>query len=54
MRPVMPEWKKVESPMTAAAALRPSAWLKPAIMPMLAPMHSELSRASSGGSAPSM
>ena len=54
MSGVMPEWKKVESPMTAAAALRPSALLKPAIMPMLAPMQRQLSKATSGGSAPSV
>ncbi len=54
MRGVTPEWKNVESPITAAAALRPKALLKPAIMPMLAPMQRQLSSASRGGSAPSV
>ena len=50
----MPEWKKVESPITPTAAFLPNALLKPDIMPMLAPMHRQLSSASSGGSAPSV
>ena len=50
----MPEWKKVESPITDTAAMRFIMRFMPAIMPMPAPMHRQLSSESNGGSAPSV
>ncbi len=55
--PVMPECIKVESPMTATvlpSASLPSALLKPWIAEMDAPMHSVISIALSGATAPSV
>ena len=58
MRPVMPEWKKVESPMTAKTfSLRPArstALRKPTPPETLAPMQMTLSVTESGGTMPSV
>ena len=56
IRPVMPLWMKVESPMTATECLcaSGSALSNPIAMPMLAPMHTTTSIAESGGTAPSV
>ena len=51
----MPEWKKVESPMTAAMRWfgRPALRM-PMAAPMAAPMQMQVSIAASGGADPSV
>ena len=51
----MPEWKKVESPMTPTVfpfSLGPPNFSRPSAMPTEAPMHMQASMAASGLSAP--
>ena len=50
-RPVMPEWKKVESPMKATTVL-PEALAKPLPAEMEEPMQTRKSAHLSGGSMP--
>ena len=45
----MPEWRKVESPITATTFWRTPAFSIPSALPMLAPMQPVVSMASSGG-----
>ncbi len=45
----MPEWKNVESPMTATTGLANPAAFSPAAMEMLAPMLCSVHIASNGG-----
>ena len=53
--PVTPLCKKVESPITATFLLAPSvAFLNPCAIPTDAPMHTQVSTAESGGTAPSV
>ena len=49
----IPEWRKVESPITAATFRTPCLAM-PAALLMLAPMHRQVSMAERGGLAPSV